>query len=278
MNNDRSISYIYYRGFYVRQSELYLSTTYVTTTLVGCIVNDKKYKSNNKEKYEEYTGAGIVLSDPKNKFFVLGQLTPDKLSITDSTLIKNELRKYIKNDTDDVLLYSLGKPDVSAPIFKNFNNMKDELMKFMDKVEIAKGIYNIEPIPPKADEHIIITKSFDPEYFKSGNTYEILLTDHPKYKKSMSGILTHYDKQRLVFYAYEVDSEVGGFTHKDTLELSIEDVEKYNIKFLYYLSQTGVYDTLNKVHDYVNSSIKDLIGEEFRISLRICHEKSDEDE
>ena len=277
MNNDRSISYIYYRGFYVRQSELYLSTTYVTTTLVGCLVNDKKYKSNNKEKYEEYTGAGIVLSDPKNKFFVLGQVNPDKLSTTESILIKNELKKYIKND-DTILLYSLGKPDVSAPIFKNFNNMKDELMKFMDKVEIAKGVYNIEPVPPKADEHIIITKSFDPEYFKSGNTYEIILIDHPKYKKWMSGILTKYDKQQLVFYVYEIDSEVGGFTHKDTLELSIEDVEKYNIKFLRYLSQTGVYDTLNKVHDYVNSSIKDLIGEESRISLRICHEKSDEDE
>ena len=105
--NNRSISYIYYRGFYVKQSELYLSTTYVTTTLVGCIVDNKKYKSNNKEKYEEYTGAGIVLSDPKNKFFVLGQVNPDKLSTTESILIKNELRKYIKNDDDILMLWIL---------------------------------------------------------------------------------------------------------------------------------------------------------------------------
>ena len=278
MNNDKNICYIYYRGFYVRQSEIYLSTTYVTTTLVGCIVNDAKYKSNNKEKYEEYSGAGIALSDPKNKFFVLGQVNPEKLSITDSTLIKNELRKYIKNDDDDILLYSLGKSDCSAPIFKNFNNMKDELMKFMDKVETVRGVYNIEPIPPKADEHIITTKSFDSLYFKLGDTYEILLTNYTKYKKPMSGILTHYDKQQLVFYIYEVNSEIGGFTSKDTIELSIEDVEKYNIKFLRYSSQTGVYDTLNKVHEYINDSMKDLIGEEFQISLKLCNEKSNEDE
>lgn len=278
---------LFYRGFYVKKSKFF-TTTFVVGTNTGYIVTDPVYRSSNNAKYDTYSeGEGIVLVDPVNKFFVFAKKDDPDCVLTqkEQNLVKKEIMKM--TDANEIVVHTFSPnykdTDTLIPIFRNFNVMRTTLEKFMEKVDIVSKMNNLKVIcdggdTPIDNQHIVIKKSFDEEYYKVGHTYSIQMHDHPNRKHIIT--TTDYSDDFVTGFLYERSDDSMDFiiiqpnsVNPVRITFGIEDVEKYKVVFKKNFDEDEVIKILSDITIYTDDQAQELIKPAQTIILRIYKKK-----